>query len=389
MDRRIEIAVVAVEQRAVGDRAGEVGGKAAPRRINVVDAENVTGVVEADFIVDQKIVALARRDHVIVAIGPDFYRAVMLLGGDRGKCRELVALRFLAAEAAAHAADFDRHRMARHAERMAHHMLHFARMLRRGIDGDVLVLARHGHGDLAFEIEMILPADAHLPLQPARRLGNSFRRIAALQRQRRRDEPVRLRIEFADVDDEGHFLVFDLRKLAGAPRLLPRLGDDAEDRLAMELHHAVGQHRLVMAAGRRNVVLARHVPGRQHVDHAGCRAHRRQVDLHDRAMRDGREPKAAMQSAGGLRHVVDIDRLARDVLVRGIVALLGGDAAGDLFGPEVYGLMLGHRLPLTPPRTSKPATALSCRSSRRKTAAAGSLPQAPGIRRRRACRSAA
>ncbi len=118
VNRRPEIGVVAVEQRAVGDRAGKIGGKAAARREHEVDAVDVALVVEADLVVDDEIVPLAGGDHVVVTVGPDLDGAAMLLRGDRRKRCELVALRFLAAEAAAHAADLDGHGIRRHAKRM-------------------------------------------------------------------------------------------------------------------------------------------------------------------------------------------------------------------------------------------------------------------------------
>src|SRR5690606_20052282 len=58
-------------------------------------------------------------------------------------------------------------------------------------------------------------------------------------------------------------------------------------------------------------------------------------------MRDRGEADAEMKRTGGLRHVVDIDRRAADMLVRRIVTLVGGDAAGDFCGLEV-GSVLGH-----------------------------------------------
>ena len=239
-----------MKQRTVGDRAGQVRREAAARGVEIIDAQNVAVVVEADLVVDHEIVPLAGRGHVVVAVGTDLDRAVELLGGDGRERGELVALRFLAAEAAAHAADLDRHRVARHAEHVADHVLHLARMLRRGIDGDVMVFAGNGEGDLAFEVEMVLAAEPHAALQPARRLGDGVGGVAALQRQRRRHLLRLGGIEPGDVDDRRHFLVLDLGQAAGAARLLARLGDDAEDRLAEELDRVRRQHRLVVAAGR-------------------------------------------------------------------------------------------------------------------------------------------
>ena len=71
---------------------------------------------------------------------------------------------------------------------MADDMLDFARMLGRRPDGDLVVLAGDRHGDMAFEIEMLLAADAHLAFEAARGIGQFGFRLAALQRHRRGDE---------------------------------------------------------------------------------------------------------------------------------------------------------------------------------------------------------
>ena len=39
-------------------------------------------------------------------------------------------------------------------------MLHLGRVLGGGSDGDIAILARYGNRDLAFQIEMLLPARA-------------------------------------------------------------------------------------------------------------------------------------------------------------------------------------------------------------------------------------
>ena len=278
-----------MKQRPVGDRPGKVRGKAAARRIGEVDAEDVALVVEADVIADQEIVALARGGHVVVAVGADLDRAPEPFGGNRGQGGELVGLRLLAAKAAAHAPDLDGYGMRRNAERMRHHVLHFARMLGRGIDGHVLVLARHGKRNMAFQVEMVLATDPHMALETARRRRDRGRSVAALELERRRYHPALDRIEAADIDDRRQLLVARLGEQAGAPCGLARLGDDQEDRLAEELDLVGGQHRLVMAAGGADVVFARHVGGGEHVDHPGGGAHRVEVERADQAMRDRSE----------------------------------------------------------------------------------------------------
>ncbi len=126
-----------------------------------------------------EVVALAGRDHVVVAVRPDLDRPVELLGGDRGDRGKLVALRFLAAEAAAHAPHMHRDGVRCHAERMGDHVLDLARVLRGRPDGDLLVLAGDRHGDLALKVEVVLSADAHLAPDAPRR---ALERLAARRR---------------------------------------------------------------------------------------------------------------------------------------------------------------------------------------------------------------
>src|SRR6185312_15257222 len=84
-DRRIEIGVVAMEQRTIRYGSGKIGGKPATRRVTEVYPQYVAVVVVARFVVDQEVVALAGRRHVVVAVGPDLHRLAGALGGDGGK----------------------------------------------------------------------------------------------------------------------------------------------------------------------------------------------------------------------------------------------------------------------------------------------------------------
>ena len=61
-------------------------------------------------------------------------------------------------------------------------------MLRRAVQMDAAILFRHGVGDLALEIELLLAADVELALQSLRRAGDRLRRITAREVQGRRDE---------------------------------------------------------------------------------------------------------------------------------------------------------------------------------------------------------
>ena len=193
----------------------------------------------------------------------------------RGDAGEQVALRLLAAEAAAHAADLDRDRVRGHVQHLGHHVLDLARVLGRGVDRDLVVLARHRQRDLALEIEMLLPADAH----PAGRAGAGrprsppWRRRAAASADR---SPARRSAAAASASRiAGSSSYSTIGQRSRAARLLAGVRGDRENRLAHELDEIGRQQRLVVAVGRADVVLARHVGSREHADHAGSGPHRR------------------------------------------------------------------------------------------------------------------
>jgi hypothetical protein len=181
---RVEIGVVGVKQRAVGDRAGQIGRKAAARGKTPVDGLDAAALVIADIVIDHEIVALAGDDHVVVAVGPDLHgrlpsflaatRRSPRIGWTGFPCRR--SRRPCAAHCTVTAFDG--------AEHMRHHVLHFARVLGRGPDGHLVILAGNGEGDMAFQIQMILAADAHLALEPERCCRKAGLDIAALELQR-------------------------------------------------------------------------------------------------------------------------------------------------------------------------------------------------------------
>ena len=91
-------------------------------------------------------------------------------------------LRFFAAKAATHAAAHHAHLRQRNVQRMRHPVLHLAWVLRAAVDQPVAVLLWNRIGDLAFQIEVLLPTDLQRTLQAVLRLGQRLRRIAALHR---------------------------------------------------------------------------------------------------------------------------------------------------------------------------------------------------------------
>ena len=285
-------------------------------------------VVVADLVVVEEVVALAGRDHVVVAVGADLDGAVPLLGGDRGDGGEEVGLGLLAAEAAAHAADDDRHRVRRDAEDVGDHVLHLGRVLGRGIDGDVIVLAGDGEGDHALEIEVVLAADALHALQAVRRGRHRGGDVAALELQGLGDEGVVGGDRLGDVGDVGQGL--GTRRGRAWRRGGRRRGSrrHGEDRLAVELDDLLGEDRVVVLADRADVVVV-DVGRGQHVDDAGRGADRVEVDRDDLGVGGVGEAEVGVQRADRLGDVVGVFGEAGDVLVRRVVALLDVDAAAD------------------------------------------------------------
>ena len=67
-------------------------------------------------------------------------------------------------------------------EHVGDEVLHLARMLGRGMDQHVAVLAGDGERHLAFEIEMLLPADAQLAVHAAAALFASAAALSSLRK---------------------------------------------------------------------------------------------------------------------------------------------------------------------------------------------------------------
>ena len=309
-----------MEEGAVGDRAGEVGRIAAACRIIGLHRMNAAVVIEAHIVIDEEVVTLSGCGHVLVAVGPELDGALQFLGGDGGECGKLVALRFLAAETAAHPPHLHGDRIGGNAQDMADHVLHFARMLGGRPDGDVVVLAGNGHGDMAFEVEMFLPADPHPAGEAARRKLQFGLSIAPRQGQRLGDNFGAVFQSVEDIRVMRQVAIGDLRLAGGAPRDVAGFGDDGKCRLAMKLHQTVCQHRFVVEMAGADIVGMRHVLSRQHVDDAGRGFDVRQVHGDDLRMSAVGHAQRRVQRPRRFRDVVDIISGARHMLVGAVMA---------------------------------------------------------------------
>ena len=241
-------------RRVIGDVAA-IGGE---HQIEPLDG---AVVVEADVITEIERMPLAGRAHVVVARKPELHRATRFPGKHRGDARDDRRLAFLAAEAAAHAAHLHRHRIERNAEHMRDAVLHFGRMLGRREDMEVAAFAGRRDRDLAFEIEVILPAAVEFAL------AGDASQISARRRYRRDPSSGSARhgFRFATASCDGEHwrkdFVFHLHELCRGAREIERRGRYRRHHLTFMLDEAGREQRLV-GADRRDVVLAGNVAAR-------------------------------------------------------------------------------------------------------------------------------
>ena len=317
-DVRQEVAIVDVTQRARQHRRSVIGDAAAIGGERDVEREKAPLAVEADLVADQERMALAGGAHVVIARQPQLHRPPRLPGEHRGDAGDDGRLALLAAEGAAHAPHLDGDGVERQPQQMRDPVLHLGRVLGRAHDVHVAAVAGSGERDLAFEIEMILAAAAQLAGEPMRRGGERGLDLAARHDLRRRDQAL-ARHRLLDAEHCRQRLVFDRDQLCRRARLIERRRRDRGHRLALVLDDIDGEHRLV-AADRRDVVLARDVRRRDHGDHARGGERAGEIDVLDARMRMRAQHQGGFERAGHVRDVVEIARRAGDVADRAVVA---------------------------------------------------------------------
>ena len=176
------------------------------------------------------------------------------------------------------------------------------------MDEHLASFPRHGEGGLAFEIEMLLTADAQQPRELVGRLRDGLRRLAHPEIVIGQDLRIR-RQRILDGEDGRLLLDLHMGQSCGATRLIAGLGDHHEDHLAPKDHGAIGDQGIVVE-GVGGVVVAGHIRRRQHGDHARGGPHLGEIKRLDASARGGGEAGGQMQRALGLADVVDIGRCA-------------------------------------------------------------------------------
>ena len=177
-----EVSVVGVEDCPIGHRAAQVGAVPAIHQLQRIKAQNTALRIKADAPVVAERVALAGDQDVIAPVQPHLHRPPKFVRGQRRPYRQMPGLGFFATKAAAHATAHHAHLRQRDVQRVRHPVLHLARVLCAAVDQPVAVVLRNGVGDLAFQIEMLLPADLQHALQLVRCGSQGRSGVTALHR---------------------------------------------------------------------------------------------------------------------------------------------------------------------------------------------------------------
>ena len=293
-------------------------------------AEDVARVVIAHLPAVVETMAAAGDQKIVVPVQAQLDRAAQ---PDRRECRhagEQRRLGLLAAKAAAHASALHLHLIRLPAQRAGHQLLHLAGVLGRAMNQQRLVLLWQGVADLAFQVELLLPADGPFAAQPVRGGRQRGRRIAAAQVHRRQHVLLSGVGGQRGQDRRQHF---NRQCLPGQRRRATRqlaLGcDDGEHRLPQIAQLALGQDRVVVQQ-RAAVVFAGEVGGGVDGDDAGLPLQQFKVDGQQAAMRHRRQTQRCVQGAGGLGDVVDVGRLTADMQGGGFVRAARSHNSADL-----------------------------------------------------------
>ncbi len=201
-------------------------------------------------------------------------------------------------------------------------MLHLGWILRGGVDGELIVLARYRDRRLRLEVEVILPAVHPDALDHVVGLGEATLQVAAPDVAYGTDEVVAL-LRFVDREDRLERLDVDFdRRLRRLDRLA-RLRRDDDDRLTDEHDDVLGEEDFVLQDRPEDVV--REVVMREERNDAGDAAGGGRIDRADASMRDRRPVEVDDHLAAQRRHVIDVDRLAGNVTACGIVRDVASD----------------------------------------------------------------
>ncbi len=369
------VGVVGVEHGAVDDGAGKIRRVAAVTGQVDLDAVQQAVVIEANVVLDVEGVALAGHGHVFHARQTHLGRAPGEVCNHGAHARGACGLGLLAAEAAAHAAHVDDDLVHRDAKHLGDQLLHLGGVLRRGVDDHAAVLGGHHRGDLSLQVEMFLPANVQAALQATRGAGQCVGRIAALVGVAVEHE-VLLAQGIDHVDHRLQIFVLNDRGHGRFTRGFQAVGSDGNHRLADIFDFAVGQQRIT-GHDRAYVELTRYVLRSDGDRNAGYGVARGRVDAHDSGMGAVAHAGIDVQLIGEFQTVVDVHRLASDMLGRAVMFDAAADAGDQVLLEQGGDFFLGFGWLM---HMRSPLSRLPGFVARGSICAAGSVRPAGGIR---------
>ncbi len=299
-----EIAVVGVEHGAVIDRKRQVGRTTTPRRQIQLQRTDPSCLIEGHIIVGFEIVALAGQHHVVVAIGAELGRPIGLSSDKRTGGGKQRGLGFLAAESAAHAPNFDGNISAAAAKQVRHEVLNLRRMLGRTQDMHCALLARRRHGDLAFEVKVLLAAHLNRALKTIWR-AHKRSHIPASHDLSRFQGGIG-RACSGNGQDGWQRFVLDLAKPCRHARRLDRCGGNQKQRLARKDGLVLRQQQIVVK-DRRDIVVTRDICCGEDRDHTRRGANGLKVHTENIGVGMRTPAKRQMQHIAGLSDIVGVE----------------------------------------------------------------------------------
>ena len=251
-------------------------------------------------------VPLAGDAHVVVFVVDDARRAAGFVGHERGHHRGNRGLRFLAAERAAHPLADAHDLVLPDAQHLGHDGLNLGRVLRRGMDDDLPLLARIGDGRLRLQIELLLPTAGEHAAEPVRRGGQVRVHVAAGNPPQRSQELFAAN-RFGEIQDRLGGAAIDRHGLARFRQCGRRLGRHGRHRLTQIQNLAVGQKRLI-CDDQAKLVVAGHVGDGVAPDDSGEREGGACIDVQQFSGGDRAANKTNMQLAGQRAQIVNVRR---------------------------------------------------------------------------------
>jgi len=320
--RRDVVGVVGVEHAPLQDGQRQVHRGAAVGIELHVPGQEAALVVEAHAVARFVRMALAGPGRVLDALERQLRRPAGAVAGQCGQARPQGGAPLLAAEGAAEARHVHGDVLAAPAQHAGGDLLDLGRALGGGVEDDLPVLGRHGDATLRLEVEVLLRARRHLPLQHVRRGGQGGVDVAAGDAALGHVElPPGQRL--FDGEHRRQRLVLDAdggRGGLGLPRVRRR---HQRHRLA-DIGHRVRRQERLVGEHVADLVGAGDVPVGEHRGHARAGGGRGGVDGRDPGVGVGAGHHLHMEQSRRPDVLADEARRAGDVEVAAEVRRIGG-----------------------------------------------------------------